>query len=58
MSLPIVIAPNKIFKQKAEIVTEVNNEIKQIVDQMFDTLKNHWCHVHIFRSKWNKTHVQ
>ena len=40
MSLPIVIAPNKIFKQKAEIVTEVNNEIKQIVDQMFDTLKN------------------
>ncbi len=36
--LPIVYAPNEIFRKKATIVENVTNETRQIVDAMFHTM--------------------
>lgn len=37
-SLPLVYAPNEIFKRKAEIIETVDDEIRLIVDRMIKTL--------------------
>ena len=39
--LPLTYAPNKIFQTKAEKVTEVTDEIRKIIDDMFETLYHH-----------------
>ena len=39
--LPLTYAPNKIFQTKAEKVTEVTHQIRQIIDDMFETLYHH-----------------
>jgi peptide deformylase len=36
--LPLVYAPNEIFKTKAEPVKAVNDEIRSLIDQMFNTI--------------------
>jgi peptide deformylase len=38
ISLPLVFAPNKIFKQIAQPVEVVNDDIRKLVDQMFNTM--------------------
>jgi len=38
-TLDIISAPNPIFRTKAEPVAEVNDEIREIVDQMFATME-------------------
>ncbi len=37
-ALPLVIAPDPVFRMKAETVTEVDDEIRQLVKSMFETL--------------------
>lgn len=37
-SLPLVFAPNKIFKQIAQPVEFVNDDIRKLIDQMFNTM--------------------
>ena len=37
-SLPLVYAPNKIFKQLAKPVELVNDEIRVLIDQMLSTM--------------------
>lgn len=39
--LELVIAPNKIFKQKSEVIIEITDEIKQIVANMLETMHLH-----------------
>lgn len=39
--LKLVIAPHPIFKQKAQAVTVFDNELKQLVEGMFDVLYHH-----------------
>ncbi len=37
--LPIIYAPNPIFRQKAKAVDNVNDKVREVVAQMFATLE-------------------
>lgn len=37
-ALPLVIAPDPVFRMKAETVTEVDDEVRQLTNSMFETL--------------------
>ncbi len=39
--LPIVIAPNKIFSEKADDISTVNDEVRKLLDDMKDTMYYH-----------------
>ena len=39
MALPLVYAPNKVFRQKAATVESVDDNIRKIIDDMFETMR-------------------